>query len=139
MLAHCTCWDSIGVCSPFPLPAQNLTSTFTEHQASITSLAVTHDDEYLATASSDGALMLHTPGSSKPLAVLVPAEREHAKRGLSFSPLEAGMLAAVSDDHSINLWSTMAGRQQHYRLPNKHTGKVTGCAFSTHHTTIMFR
>lgn len=99
-----------AACALFP---QVLGHRFSEHKAPISSIAVAPEDKYIASSSTNGSLMMHTPTSSKAFVTLAPAvksgERLNERRCLTFSPLEEGVLAAAGDDHTVTIWSTMVG------------------------------
>uniref|UniRef100_A0A7S3VNT5 Anaphase-promoting complex subunit 4 WD40 domain-containing protein n=1 Tax=Dunaliella tertiolecta TaxID=3047 RepID=A0A7S3VNT5_DUNTE len=121
------------------LKQQTEMGAFREHKSRITSLAVAQNDEYLASASADGTLLLHTPASNKSLAVLAsPDTRAPMKRCLCFSPVEQGLLAAACDDSTVSLWSTKGGRPQQHVIPFRHSDRVTGVALSHTNPSLVF-
>src|SRR5207253_1291407 len=113
-------------------------------QGSVSALAFSPDGKTLATASTDGTVVLwnvatRTP-RGEPLVEEKPPETSEAvavgtrTSGVAFSP-DGRLLAAGSEDQTILFWE-VASRAQVGQPMRGHTGAVTSVAFSPDGETL---
>lgn len=117
------------------LKNKNVVRTFRGHSSSISSLSVHSKDNYVASAGSNGTLLLHRKDSSQPLATLADGSGQAINR-VRFSPIEKSLFASTTVTGTLSLWSAESLRLL-VEFTGAHTASVTDACFSPFNNMLL--
>ncbi|XP_067139217.1 protein NEDD1-like isoform X2 [Centruroides vittatus] len=117
-----------GTVHVWNLKIQKSKSVFTKHTNEITCLQFNWNDSYIASASSNGNIILHNVLKNEEHA-LYSSPRPECINALQFSYVKKSVLGAVSASGSLSLWDINESKLL-YSFKQSHTSPATGIAFS---------
>jgi WD40 repeat protein/tetratricopeptide (TPR) repeat protein len=102
------------------------------HRGKVGSLALSPDDQIIATGSRDGIARLWKAASGEPIGP--PLVHQGEVNAISFSP-DGQIVATAGDDSKVRFWSATTGRS--IGRPLLHTGPVNSVVFTADGQTLI--
>ncbi|KAF0977263.1 hypothetical protein FDP41_003916 [Naegleria fowleri] len=126
---------ALGIVKIWDLKKKEVVQTFKGHKGSITLVTLSEGDQYVASADSNGIILVHNLQTNT-LTCSLTNNSQQSVKSMEFSSFHKSLLATAGDDGSVTVWDIHSGKS-YCSFLRQHQAPCTGVHFSKQNAALL--
>ncbi|KRX01798.1 WD40-repeat-containing domain [Pseudocohnilembus persalinus] len=114
---------------------RQIDDVFNCHFGAVTSLDWNYNDNFIASSSSTGDIIVHNFNNKIPISSF-SSQNSTGVKMVKFQPQSSNIIASASNDGSVGIWDILR-KQQQFNFEEIHNSRVTSVCFSPQNPILV--